>query len=211
MNPTDFTELFPEEIVINIFSHLNITTFKVFLHYYWISPSWRRVLMHCIFPKISHRVTQNPPFSNFVLQRFKALEHEKTLLTFSAQRVKLGSPVVYSFSFLFMMYHVADIDMGIIGRTYDASFFCSTETIFNIILICGSNCLETIRINSRLVKKDFQTMLCHLYNSSTLQTIIIEGVLDVGAFDVGAVRGVSVDTPNTTLREEVKFTACGVV
>ncbi|KAI7853194.1 hypothetical protein BDC45DRAFT_586851 [Circinella umbellata] len=175
MNQTrEITKALPLEVVITIFMHLNITTFENFLFFYWIGPSWRRILLNYIFPKISYQLAQNTPFSNFTSNKHEAMRLE------IARRVHIAQisnrPIAFSFPFLFMMYYVSNINIDYNSTKYFHADFlrCSSRTISNIILICGSNYLKTIRIQQQLPKDHLQGILRNLHQSKTIETVIIE-------------------------------------
>ncbi|KAI7849733.1 hypothetical protein BDC45DRAFT_519898 [Circinella umbellata] len=178
MNPRrDLTELFPLEVVINIFMQLNITTFETFLYYYWIGPSWRRIFMQRIFPQISYQLARNPPFSTFMLNKRQVMRQQVLNEVFSA-RIH-NKPISFSFPFLFMMYYAADIEIDDESlKYYHGDFYCSSKSIPDVILICGSNCLNTLRIHQKLPRKTVKRTLRNLHNSTKIQTVVFQRALD---------------------------------
>ncbi|KAI7853190.1 hypothetical protein BDC45DRAFT_606759 [Circinella umbellata] len=145
MNQTlDFIEILPIEVIIDIFMRLEITTFKTFLFYYWIGPSWRRILMQYILPNISLELAQNLLVSNCTGNKHQLMREKISTEISMANR--LNRPVSFPFSFLFFMYHVddiIDIDYNY-TRSYHGVFFRPPRTISNILLICGSSCLKNM-------------------------------------------------------------------
>ena len=115
----DFTEALPLEITTEIFFY--ITTFDDFLTCYWVSPTWRRLLLHYIFPRLSSVLAQNPPFATFSRFKFKAIMFREKL-----QRIYNVQFAPYSFAFLYMMYYVTNIDFSYSIRrinTYNAGMY----------------------------------------------------------------------------------------
>ena len=109
MNQTlDLIEIFPIEIVLNIFMRLEITTFKTFLFYYWIGPSWRRILMQYILPNISLELAQNLLVSNCTGNKHQVMRSKVSEKILRANIFK--NPGSFPFSFLYFMYYVGDLD-----------------------------------------------------------------------------------------------------
>lgn len=75
-------------------------------------------------------------------------------------------------------------------------FSCNSRDICNIILICGSNCLNSLRIHSQLSSSLFPTFLRHLQLSTKIQKIEIKK-----AFIIDNILPTLHNPPNTSLRE----------
>ncbi|KAI7847893.1 hypothetical protein BDC45DRAFT_524796 [Circinella umbellata] len=110
-----------------------------------------------------------------------------------------NNPKMFSFAFLYMMYYATDIDTTYSIRrlyTYHADFSCNSRDICNVILICGSNCLQILRIHTRLSNTLFPTFLRYLHLSKKIQKIELKRT-----FTPNNILPILHNPPNTSLRE----------
>lgn len=62
---------------------------------------------------------------------------------------------------------------------YILDFYCSSRAISNVvILICGSNCLNILRIHKKISRSKFKTILRNLLSSTKIQTVMFKKALD---------------------------------
>ncbi|KAI7860609.1 hypothetical protein BDC45DRAFT_601262 [Circinella umbellata] len=98
-----------------------------------------------------------------------------------------------------MMYYMANSDIGCTTgriRTYHADLSGNSRDICNVILICSSNCLQTLRIYTRLSKILFPTFLRYLHLSKKIQKIELKKT-----FTPDNILPTLHNPPNTSLRE----------
>ncbi|KAI7858241.1 hypothetical protein BDC45DRAFT_499144 [Circinella umbellata] len=122
-----------------------------------------RIFMQHIFPQISYELARNPPFSTFMLNKCQVMR-QQVLNEVCSARIH-NKPISFSFPFLFMMYYTADIEIDDESlKYYHGYFYCSSRSIPDVILICGSNCLNTLHIHQELPRKTVKRTLHNLHN-----------------------------------------------